>query len=104
MSQVQPAAQTNNSKRLNRDQHLQIKTLHDSGMNQTSNAKQLGIFRNQVGYTLCTPYIEHKKAAGRPPTLSSSDVFHIEFSLHHPLKVVEFHGLNLPMAPFGILE
>ncbi|KAI0998401.1 hypothetical protein K3495_g9794 [Podosphaera aphanis] len=26
MSQVQPAAQTNNAKRLNRDQHLQIKT------------------------------------------------------------------------------
>ncbi|KAI1006759.1 hypothetical protein K3495_g1459 [Podosphaera aphanis] len=39
MSQIQPAAQANNAKRLNRDQRLQIKTLHDSGMNQTSIAK-----------------------------------------------------------------
>ncbi|KAI0996134.1 hypothetical protein K3495_g12047 [Podosphaera aphanis] len=78
MSQVQPAAQTNNAKRLNRDQCLQIKTLHDSGMNQTSIAKQLGISRNQVRYTLCTSYIEPKKAAGQPPTLFSSDVVRIE--------------------------
>ncbi|KAI0992843.1 hypothetical protein K3495_g15341 [Podosphaera aphanis] len=46
-------------------------------MNQTSIAKQLGISRNQVRYTLCTPYIEPKKAAGRPPTLSTSDVVRI---------------------------
>ncbi|KAI0995952.1 hypothetical protein K3495_g12230 [Podosphaera aphanis] len=78
MSQVQLAAQTNNAKRSNRDQRLQIKTLHDSGMNQTSIEKQLGLSRNQVRYTLCTPYIEPKKAAGRPPTLSSSDVVRIE--------------------------
>ncbi|KAI1001184.1 hypothetical protein K3495_g7017 [Podosphaera aphanis] len=78
MSQVQPVAQTNNTKRLNRDQHPQIKTLHDSGMNQTSIAKQLSISRNQFRYTLCTSYIEPKKAAGRPPTLSSSDVVRIE--------------------------
>ncbi|KAI0997627.1 hypothetical protein K3495_g10560 [Podosphaera aphanis] len=78
MSQVQPAAHTNNAKRLNRDQRLQIKILHDSGMSQTNIAKQLGISRNQVRYTFCTPYIEPKKAADRPSTLSSYDVVRIE--------------------------
>ncbi|KAI0997404.1 hypothetical protein K3495_g10781 [Podosphaera aphanis] len=74
-------------------------------MNQTSIAKQLGISRNQVRYTFCTPYIGPKKAAGRPPTLSPADVVRIEaFITYHPLKVVECHGLNLAMAPFGILE
>ncbi|KAI0992982.1 hypothetical protein K3495_g15202 [Podosphaera aphanis] len=107
MSQVQPAAQTNNAKRLNRDQRLQIKTLHDSGMNQTSILKPLGISRNQVRYTLCTSYIEPKKAAGQPPTLSTSDVFRIEAfitSFSEGRLMLWFELAHGPFRDFGVSE
>ncbi|KAI0993487.1 hypothetical protein K3495_g14697 [Podosphaera aphanis] len=107
MSQVQLAAQTNNAKRSKRDQRLQIKTLHDSGMNQTSIAKQLGLTRNQVRYTLCTPYIEPKKAVGRPPTLSSSDVVRIEAfitSSSEGRRMSWFELAHGPFRDFGVSE
>ena len=116
MSQVQSAAQTKNAKRLNRDQrlkvspffmvnkylgeHVQIKTLNDSGMNQTSIAKELGISRNQVRYTLCTPYIEPKKATGRPPTLSSSDVARIEAFITSSSEGRRISWFELAHGPF----
>lgn len=76
-------------------------------MNQTNIAKQLGISRNQVRYTLCTPYIEPKKAAGRPPTLSSSDVVRIEAfitSSSEGRRMSWFELAHGPFRDFGVSE
>ncbi|KAI1001419.1 hypothetical protein K3495_g6777 [Podosphaera aphanis] len=59
---------TTKSKRLNRDQRIQIKTLLESGMIHTKIAALLGITVRQVEYTLTSPYLEPKKAPGRAPT------------------------------------
>ncbi|KAI0992772.1 hypothetical protein K3495_g15413 [Podosphaera aphanis] len=79
---------TTKSKRLNRDQRIQIKTLRESGMIHTKITAQLGITVRQVEFTLSLPYLEPKKAPGRAPTLSSEDVDQIEFLLLHLLKAV----------------
>ena len=76
-------------------------------MNQTNIAKQLGLSRNQVRYTLCTPYIEPQKAAGRPPTLSSSDVARIEVfitSSSEGRRMSWFELAHGPFQDFGVSE
>ncbi|RKF95955.1 hypothetical protein GcM1_074001, partial [Golovinomyces cichoracearum] len=52
MNQTQPVTSSPVPNRLSRDQRLQIKMLHESGMNQTRIADQLGVTRRQVRYTL----------------------------------------------------
>ena len=69
-------------------------------MNQTSIAKELGISRNQVRYTLCTPYIEPWKATGRPPTLSSSDVARIEAFITSSSEGRRMSWFELAHGPF----
>ncbi|KAI0993403.1 hypothetical protein K3495_g14781 [Podosphaera aphanis] len=69
-------------------------------MNQTSIVKQLGISRNQVRYTLCTPYIEPKKAAGRPPTLTTSDVVRIGAFITSSFEGRRMSWFELAYGPF----
>ncbi|KAI0997064.1 hypothetical protein K3495_g11122 [Podosphaera aphanis] len=76
-------------------------------MNQRSITKQLGISRNQVRYTFCTPYIEPKKAAGGPPTLFSSDVVWIEAfitSSSEGRRMSWFELVHGPFRDFGVSE
>ena len=53
---------------------LQIKTLHDAGMNQTKIATHLQISRKQVGHSLRRGSVTPKKARVRVPSLSSEEV------------------------------
>ena len=69
-------------------------------MNQTSNAKELGISRNQVRYIRCTPYIEPKKATGRPRTLSSSEVAQIEAFITSSSEGRRMSWFELAHGPF----
>lgn len=57
---------------------LQIKTLHDAGMNQTKIATHLQISRKQVGHSLRRGSVTPKKARGRISSLSSEEVDKIE--------------------------
>ncbi|KAI0995779.1 hypothetical protein K3495_g12400 [Podosphaera aphanis] len=94
---------TTKSKRLNRDQRIQIKTLRESGMIHTKIAAQLGITVRQVEYTLSLPYLEPKKAPGRAPTLSSEDVDQIEIFITSSSRGRRMSWLELAAGPFRYL-
>ncbi|KAI1007552.1 hypothetical protein K3495_g672 [Podosphaera aphanis] len=100
MNQTQPVTSSPVSNRLNRDQPLQIKTLHESGMNQTTIADQFGVTRRQVRYTLSVPYLEPKKALGRLPALSYEDVDKIEDFLTASPEGRRMSSLELASGPF----
>ncbi|KAI1005312.1 hypothetical protein K3495_g2900 [Podosphaera aphanis] len=103
MNQTQPFISSPVPNRLNRDQRLQIKTLHESGMNQTRIADQLGVTRRQVRYTLSVPYLEPKKAPGRLPTLSHEDVDKIEDFITASPEGRRMSWLELASGPFQYL-
>ncbi|KAI1005331.1 hypothetical protein K3495_g2884 [Podosphaera aphanis] len=91
---------TTKSKRLNRDQRIQIKTLRESGMIHTQIAAQLGLTVRQVGYTLSLPYLEPKKAPGRALTLSSQDVDQVEIFITSSSQGRRMSWLELAAGPF----
>ncbi|KAI0994406.1 hypothetical protein K3495_g13776 [Podosphaera aphanis] len=95
---------TTKSKRLNRDQRIQIKTLRESGMIHTKIAVQLGITVRQVEYTLSLPYLEPKKAPGRAPTLSSEDVDQIKIFITSSSQGRRMSWLELAAGPFRYLR
>ena len=78
--------------------------LHESGMNQTRIADQLGVTRRQVRYTLSVPYLEPKKAPGRLPTLSHEDVDKIEDFITASPEGRRMAWLELASGPFNIWE
>ncbi|KAI0993320.1 hypothetical protein K3495_g14863 [Podosphaera aphanis] len=100
MNQTQPVTSSPVSNRLNRDQRLQIKMLHESGMNQTEIVDQLGVTRRQVRYTLSVPYLQPKKAPGRFPTISHEDVDKIEDFITASPEGRRMSWLELASGPF----
>ena len=57
---------------------LQIKPLHDAGMNQTKIAAHLKISRKQVGPSLCRRSVTPKKARDRDRSPPSEEVDKVE--------------------------
>ncbi|KAI0991279.1 hypothetical protein K3495_g16908, partial [Podosphaera aphanis] len=100
LNQTQTVTSSPVSNCLNRDQRLQFKTLHESGMNQTKIADQLGVTRRQVRYTLSVLYLEPKKAPGRLPTIFHEDVDKIEDFITASPEGRRMSWLELASGPF----
>ncbi|KAI1005763.1 hypothetical protein K3495_g2453 [Podosphaera aphanis] len=107
MDQPQKPPSAPSSKRSIRDPCIQVKVLHNAGMNQSNIAAQLNISRKQVGYSLCRGLVTSKKVRCRTPSPSSEDVDEIQKIVKESpenRQMTYFELANGPFKHLGVSE